>query len=122
MLKPLMIFGAVAVFASACGEAGSSHDPARQANTVAPRGATIGGQGYATILDAPPAPFTPAAPSAAPPKLTPEQLAAHAQFRRASEFQNRVREEVQTLAEKLRRAEKGNFIDLYYENAGEPRV
>lgn len=88
---------------------------------MAPRGATIGPQGYATILDSPPAPFVVAVPGVRP-ALTPEQLAAHAQFRRVGEFQNRVREDVQNLAARLRRSEKGNYIDLYYENEGDPHV
>jgi hypothetical protein len=88
---------------------------------IIPTGATIGVDGFATIFDAPPAPFTPTAPGA-PPPLTAAQLADHRQFRRASEFQNKVMGEVQALGEKLRSAEAGNFVDLYYENEGEPRV
>ena len=117
MLRRLAILVLLAALTNACGEARS----AALATTAAPRGASIGADGYATILDAPPAPFAPALPSAAPP-LSPERIAAQEQFRRAGEFQNRVREEVQALAGKLRRAEKGNFVDLYYENEGDPHV
>lgn len=87
----------------------------------APKGAAIGAQGWATILNAPPARFQPAEPGA-PPPLTAEQIAGNAQFRRSGEFQNRVMAEVQALADRLRRSERGNFVDLYFENEGEPHV
>ena len=88
---------------------------------VQPRGASSGPAGFATIVDAPPAPFVPPAP---PPRrsLTPKELADHDKFRRAAEFQNRVSAEVMTLTAKLRRAEPDNFVDLYYENEGDPHV
>jgi hypothetical protein len=35
-------------------------------------------------------------------------------------FQNQVMDEVQALADRLRTAERGNFVDLYFENEGEP--
>lgn len=111
MLKPLIVFVAATAL-------GATIEPARP---PAPLGAAISAEGYATITSAPPAPFIGAEPLA-PKPLTAEQIAAHEQFRRAGEFQNRVREEVQALASKLRRAEKGNFIDLYYENEGDPHV
>lgn len=94
------------------------------ASTVAPaelRGAVIGPSGFATIIDVPPAPFTPAAPSG-PQRLTPSERAGHEQFARAGRFQNEVMDEVQALAEKLRSREKGNFVDLYFENEGDPHV
>ncbi|QNM83542.1 hypothetical protein H8M03_04215 [Sphingomonas sabuli] len=100
-----------ALAASACGAA---------AQTV-PRGATIGPGGFATILDAPPAPVVPAAADA-PAPATPDQRAAEDRFRRAGEFQNRVMEEAQALHRTLDRREKGNFVDLYFENEGDPHV
>jgi hypothetical protein len=118
MLNRLTLLGAVALLAS-CGSA-----PGKAAAPVAaiqPTGAVIGTDGWATIAHAPPAPFTPAPPGP-PPPLTADQIAGHAQFRRAGEFQNKVRAEVQALANRLRRAEKGNFVDLYFENEGEPHV
>ena len=105
---------------AACGR-GDANAAAPARSPLVLRGATIGPSGFATILDAPPAPFTPAQPGD-PKPLTAEQLASHAQFRRAGDFQNEVREEVQALAEKLRSRERGNFVDLYYENEGEPHV
>ena len=120
MLNRLAILLAAVLFAAACGR--SDANAAAPASTLlVPRGATIGPGGFVTILDARPAPFTPAAPGE-PRPLTAEQLAAHAQFRRAGQFQNEVREEVQALAAKLRVRERGNFVDLYYENEGEPHV
>jgi len=99
----------------------SANQPAATDQRAIPAGATIGGDGFATVLAAPPAPFTPTAPGA-PPPLTAAQLADHRQFQRASDFQNEVMGEVQALGEKLRGAESGNFVDLYYENQGEPHV
>lgn len=84
-------------------------------------GSTIEQSGYATLLDAPPAPYSAVAP-APHPRWTSKQLAGHAQFQRASQFQNRVRAEVEKLSAKLRRLEPRNFVDLYYENEGEPHV
>jgi hypothetical protein len=112
---------AALLFAGSCGGEGGRAGAAVPTAQPAPRGATIGPDGYATIADAPPAPFVPAEPSG-PKPLTPEELARHQQFARAGRFQNEVRDEVQALAEKLRGREKGNFVDLYYENEGEPHV
>lgn len=112
------------LLAGACGEQGSYANAALSAPAPAPpalRGVAIGGDGYATILDVPPAPFTTIEPRA-PAPLTREQLAGHDKFARVGRFQNEVREEVQALAAKLRAQERGNFIDLYYENEGEPHV
>lgn len=120
VLKRLAIIAAAGL-AGACGEAGRAADAPQAAHPAAPRGAVIGADGFATIMNAPPAPYTPVEPGAAPP-LTPERIAAQQQFRRASEFQNDVREDVQALSDTLRRSEKGNFVDLYYENAGDPHV
>lgn len=108
MFKSLLFISAAALAAQAHGQA-------------LPRGATIGSSGHATILDAPPARFTPTEPGP-PPPLTAGQIKGNEEFRRAGEFQNKVRGQVQALAERLRRAEKGNFVDLYFENEGEPHV
>ena len=120
MFKHFAILAAAVVAATACGRSDAQATAPAPAPLV-PRTASIGPGGYATILDAPPAPFVPSAPGA-PPALTPEQIAGHAQFARAGKFQNEVRGEVQALARRLRTAEKGNFVDLYYENEGEPHV
>ena len=94
--------------------------PAVQAASIeAPKRAAIGANGYATILDAPPAPYTPLRPQP-PQPATPEQIEAQRQMARAAEFQSQVRDEVTALAERLRVAERGNFVDLYFDNDGEP--
>ena len=81
----------------------------------------LSASGYATILDAPPAPFTPTEPPApGPPTL--RQRAEQRQFTRVGEFQNRVREEVVALEARLRREEPDNFQTLFFENEGEPSV
>ena len=105
-----------------CGREESVAAPAiDDAVAAAPAGALIGPDGFATIKSAAPAPFKPAEPGE-PPPLTAEQLAGHERFRRAAEFQNEVMDEVQALSERLRKAEPGNFVDLYYENEGVPHV
>lgn len=115
-------FFSVLLFAGSCGERSSYANPPVSAPTLPLlRGAAIGADGTATILDAPPAPFTPTEPGA-PKPLTPEQLTGYRQFARAGNFQNEVREEVQAVVDKLRTREKGNFVDLYFENEGDPRV
>lgn len=91
------------------------------AETAPLRGATIGADGYATILDAPPAPFTPVLPGEPEPP-TPDQIAAQEQFRRVADFQNAVRQDVDALTERLRRDEVGNFVSVYYDNEGDPSV
>lgn len=91
------------------------------AETASVRGATIGVDGFATILDVPPAPFTPA-PTSEPEPPTAQQIAADRQFRRVADFQNQVMDEVQALTDRLRREEGGNFVSLYYDNEGEPSV
>ena len=93
--------------------------PAGGGEPLVPTGAAISANGHATILDAPPAPFTPASP--APPSApTRAQIEAQRQMARAAEFQSQIRDEVTELAERLRIAEKGNFVDLYFDNEGEP--
>ena len=107
-----------------CGERSNlAHEtaPAAAASAPALRGMAIGRDGFATIINVPPAPFRPTEPGT-PQPLTADQLAGHARFARASRFQHEVRAEVEALTETLRRREKGNFVDLYYENEGEPRV
>lgn len=125
MLKRLVILVAVTMLAcsASCGtrnDSAGALEP-EQARSGVPRGAVIEASGYATIMDAPPAPFTPFEPGE-PPKLSPEQLAASAQFARVSAFQNQVREEVEALGAKLRVVEKGNFVSVYYDNEGDPSV
>ena len=80
-----------------------------------------GASGYATILDAPPAPFMPIKPGQPQPKSA-EQRAADQQFMRITKFQSSVMEQVDTLAETLRRKEAGNFVSLYFDNGGDPSV
>lgn len=118
----LLTLASVLLFAGSSGEQGGRANPAvSMPAQPAPRGAAIGPDGYATIADVPPAPFTTTEPGA-PPPLTPEQLAGHRQFARAGRFQNEVRGEVEAVVAKLRTREKGNFVDLYFENEGEPHV
>jgi hypothetical protein len=112
MFRSLSLLAAATLAASACGNA---------APPLVPRGATIEPSGFATILAAPPAPFAPAAPGEPKPP-TADQVAAQEQFRRVAEFQNSVRDEVDALHRTLDRREKGNFVDLYFENEGEPHV
>ena len=120
MIIRLAILTMVAA-AAACGAKSQSPPPqAAPAERVA-AGATIGPSGYATITDAPPAPFAPLPPRTPQPP-TPAQIAGQEQFRRAAEFQSEVRAEVQLLEQKLRVAERGNFVDLYFENDGDPHV
>ena len=123
MIRRLSILLAI-VSVAACGNATSPAAKNQQpTDRITLRGATIEPDGYATILDAPPAPFKPAQPGAAqPPPAAADQAQKQQQWRRVTEFQNEVREEVQALADKLRVAEKNNFVDLYYENEGEPHV
>jgi hypothetical protein len=120
MIRGLGVLLAV-LAANACAEASPSAAAAARSEKLAPNGATIGPSGYATITDAPPPPFTPVEPGQPQPP-SPEQIAAQEQFRRSGEFQIKVRGQVQALANRLRAAEQGNFVDLYYENEGEPHV
>ena len=77
--------------------------------------------GYATILDVPPADFTPVRP-ADPAPLTAQQIADGQQFHRVGMFQSSVMSEAVQLSEKLRRAESGNFVSQYFDNEGDPSV
>ncbi|HCJ21829.1 MAG TPA: hypothetical protein DHV64_09930 [Erythrobacter sp.] len=54
-----------------------------------------------------------------PAPRTAEQDAADADFMRVADYQNSVMDEVQALAERLRREERGNFQTLHYDNEGE---
>ncbi|QNN66486.1 hypothetical protein H9L13_07065 [Sphingomonas lutea] len=112
-----MTIFALLMLTAACGRS----EAAAPAGSLAPRGATIGSGGHATILDAPPAHFAPAV-AGEPKPPTAAQIADQEQFRRAGEFQNKVGGDVRALARKLRVAEKGNFVDLYFENDGDPHV
>ena len=116
MLRTLGLICAAAAAACACGKSTAS-----DAAPLVPRGATIEPSGFATILEVPPAPFAPATPGKPKPP-TAEQVAAQEQFRQVAEFQNSIRDEVDALHRKLDRLEKGNFVDLYFENEGEPHV
>ena len=80
--------------------------------------AEVEASGFATILSAPPASFDPVEPPPPAPR-TAEQDAADAEFMRVGDYQNSVMYEVQTLAEQLRRDERGNFQTLHYDNEGE---
>ncbi len=77
--------------------------------------------GFATILDAPPAEFTSARPGDPPPR-TAEQIAADKQFQRVGDFQNSVMDEVAKLSRRLEREERGNYVSVYYDNEGDPSV
>lgn len=83
--------------------------------------AEMGANGYATILNAPPAPFTPVKPGE-PQRKTPEQVADDEQFMRITKFQGSVMEEVIVLAETLRLKEANNFVSHYFDNEGDPSV
>lgn len=83
--------------------------------------AEFGPDGYATILDAPPADFTPVRPGDPPPR-TAEQIAADMQFQRVGAFQNSVMDEVAELSRRLEREERGNYVSVYYDNEGDPSV
>lgn len=126
MILRLSILLAASSAAACSNGASSAPDDSRQSTggaVAVPRRATIGRDGYATINDAPAAPFTPVEPRPATPLApTPDQLARQQQLRRAAKFQNQFRKQVEALTAKLLRAEKGNFVDLYYENEGEPHV
>ena len=80
--------------------------------------AEVGASGFATILSAPPASFDPVEPPPPVPR-TAEQDAADAEFMRVADYQNSVMDEVQALAERLRREEGGNFQTHYFDNEGE---
>lgn len=115
------IFTLLATAALAVAACASQQSEAQPAQVARPAGATIGPNGHATILTAPPAPFEVQSPGTPEPP-TAKQLAEQEQFRRVGEFQNAIRDEVDALHRKIDRAEKGNFVDLYFENEGEPHV
>lgn len=124
-MKLVPLLATIALAACAATPRGPAAPPERSASeTPTPAAgfrATLEASGYATILDAPPAPFTPTEPTP-PPPLTPAQLANHAQFARVGQFQNGVREQVQALSERLEREQRGNFVSVYYDNEGDPSV
>ena len=91
--------------------------PKAPGETATFRNAVIEPSGFLTILDAPPAPFTPAPPAPPPPPS-----ADSGEFGRIARFQQQVFPTANALRRKLERSEKGNFVDLYYENEGEPHV
>ena len=100
---------------AACTASGPGGDVS---GTSQPFRADFNADGFATILSAPPAAFDPVEPP--PPALrTAEKDAADAEFMRVTEYQNSVSDEVQALAERLRREERGNFQSLHYDNDGE---
>ena len=72
-------------------------------------------------MDAPPADYTPGEPQPPAPPTAQQQADQH-QFQRVGEFQNRVMDEVNALAERLRSREQGNFVSLYFDNEGDPSV
>jgi hypothetical protein len=93
---------------------------AKVSNAVLPN-ETINPSGFATILDAPPAPFIPDTPKD-PEPFTPAQIADQQQFTRVGNFQVRVRDKAQALDRQLRKAQKGNYVSVYYDNDGDPSV
>lgn len=96
----------------------STPTPTRAAAT-APQGGSVGPEGFATILGAPPAPFQPVEPGPpAPP--TPEQVVGNEQFARVGAFQREVRPEAQALDRRLKVAERGNYVSRYFNNEGTP--
>lgn len=97
----------------------AADDPAPANASGQPFRAEFGVDGYATILDAPPAEFTPVRPSDPPPR-TAEQLEADKQFQRVGDFQNSVMDEVAALSRRLEREEPGNYVSVYYDNEGDP--
>ena len=109
-----------ALLLGSCGESGGGVSAGASA-PAKPQGAGVRAGGYATITDAPPAPFETAAPEAPRPPTRP-QLAGQRRFTQVAHFQNEVRPEVEALADTLRAREPGNFVDLHFENEGEPRV
>lgn len=99
----------------------AADDPAPSTASGEPFRAEFSADGFATILDAPPAEFTPVRPSDPPPR-TAEQIAADEQFQRVVDFQGRVSEDVAELSRRLEREERGNYVTVYYDNEGDPSV
>lgn len=109
----------LAAIALACPAACASPEKeAPPSSNGLPFRAEVSESGFATILSAPPASFDPVEPSPPAPR-TAEQDAADAEFMRVADYQNSVSDEVQALAERLRREERGNFQTLLYDNEGE---
>lgn len=108
-----------AFFAAGCGESSAASEPGNRSLELTQ--ATFSPHGFASILDAPPAPYTASVPPA-PMQPTQAQVLDSEQFARAGRFQSEVMGKVQALTRQLRSHEKGNFVDLYYENEGEPHV
>lgn len=109
----------LAAIALACPAACASPEKeAPPSSNGLPFRAEVSESGFATILSAPPASFDPVEPSPPAPR-TAEQDAADAEFMRVADYQNGVSDEVQALAERLRREERGNFQTLHYDNEGE---
>jgi hypothetical protein len=125
MLKHFLL--AICIGLTGCGARADSPAEPRPAlaaagpETATIRGARIEPSGYLTILSAPSAAYTPALPGE-PQPLTRQQRSGHAQFARAGRFQNEVMDQVQALHRTLEAREKGNFVDLYFENEGEPHL
>lgn len=110
------------LFLAGCQSASTSNQ-APTGRSVGLVGASVGRDGFATIVDAPPAPvILPETTPAPPPRLSENQRAAGEQFARVGQFQNEIRNEVQSLVGRLRQSEPQNFVDLYYENDGAPHV
>jgi hypothetical protein len=113
---------AALALAAACADAPDVETPGpATAAATGPRGAIKEPSGFATITDAPPAPFTPVPPGE-PPRPTPEQVAGQHQFARAGAFQNGVMDQVTALDARLRREQVGNYVSLYFDNEGDPSV
>ena len=110
----------VAVLCAAMAFAGctASRPGGDVSETSQPFRADFNADGFATILSAPPAAFDPVEPPPAATR-TADQDAADAEFLRVANYQNSVMDEVQALAERLRRDERGNFQTLHYDNEGE---
>ena len=109
----------LAAIALACPAACASPEKeAPPSSNGLPFRAEVSESGFATILSAPPASFDPVEPPPPAPR-TAEQDAADAEFMRVADYQNSVSHEVQALAERLRREERGNFQTLHYDNEGE---
>jgi hypothetical protein len=115
LLFPALLLGSCAEPAGPAAAAASAPAQAKL------QGAAVGRDGYATLTDAPPAPFEAAAPEAPRPPTRPRSAGGRP-LSEIGRFQSEVRPQVEALADTLRTREKDNFVDLYFENEGEPRV
>lgn len=106
-LRPVLLFASALIVS------------ATAAQTVVPTGSTIGRSGLASILDVPPAPFTPRATGTTLP--TAEQIEGQRQFARSAKIQGDLLGLTGTLRRVLEEEQKGNFVDFYFEHEGEPR-